>query len=125
MGLIINLIDNLECFMFYILMLYIYIYYNATVCSLLITLSYYIMFHIVLSNIYIFNFIVSVLFRNISPNTSPHCDIDNNIYIHVSICIHRNKSLSESCKIKPNLDSNYTFLIDLAPNRVLFDVEST
>ena len=31
---------------------------------------------------------------------------------------------SQSCWIKPNLDCNYTFPIDLAPKGILFDVKS-
>ena len=36
---------------------------------------------------------------------------------------HRNPLLSESKKIKLNLDQNYTFPIDLAPNKNSFDAK--
>ena len=35
---------------------------------------------------------------------------------------HTDKSISESCKIRPNFDYNYKFAIDLAPNGIPFGV---
>ena len=36
------------------------------------------------------------------------------------MCPHTEKYNSQSCSIKPNLDANFTFPIDLAPNGTLF-----
>ena len=38
---------------------------------------------------------------------------------------HAEKSISETFQIKPNLDCNYRFPIDLTRNGIPFDVKST
>ena len=38
--------------------------------------------------------------------------------------MHSQKSISESCSIISNLDCNYAFLIESAPNRIPFAVPS-
>ena len=45
-------------------------------------------------------------------------------YLYVVYRLLSINSTSEICSIKPNLDCNYTFLIDLAPNGIIFDVRS-
>ena len=39
--------------------------------------------------------------------------------------LHSDEFISEYCWIKPNLDSNYTFAIDLASNRIPFGAKFT